>query len=64
MEKPLRMGEAAEYLRISVSQLSKLISRGKVKFTCPGGKIKYFRKVDLDEYLNSNARKPKVLIIN
>jgi len=47
----MRTEEVLKYLGISRSGLAKLIARGKIKYSKPGGKIRYFRKGDLDNYM-------------
>lgn len=48
------LNEAAEYLSISESYLYKLTSRGEIRHSKPGGKLVYFKKEDLDDYLERN----------
>lgn len=43
--------EAAAYLGVSRGHFYRLIQEGKIKYSKPGGKIIYVRKVDLDAYL-------------
>lgn len=45
--------DAANYLGIALSTLYKLTSSGKIRFSKPGGKMIYFAKADLDNYLLS-----------
>lgn len=49
--------EAAEYLGVSVSYLHKLSANGALRYTKPGGKLKYFFRKDLDERLRANKNK-------
>ena len=49
-----RLKDAAEYLGIKGSYLYQLTHGKKIPFTKPGGKLIYFRKSDLDDYLNRN----------
>ncbi len=46
--------EAAAYIGISQSTLYKLTSAGIVPFSKPNGKLLYFSKTSLDEWLLSN----------
>ena len=55
--RPINVGEAAEYLGITKSSLYKLTSKGKITHYKPGGGKIYFYRSDLDEY----ARRGKVV---
>ena len=64
IEKLLRAGktvlsleEASEYTGISRSYLYKLTARGEIPFSKPRGKMIYFSKEKLDEWLLSNQSK-------
>ncbi|MGI0107982.1 helix-turn-helix domain-containing protein [Salinimicrobium sp. WS361] len=64
IEKLLRAGktvmsleEASEYSGISRSYLYKLTAKGEIPFSKPRGKMIYFSKEKLDEWLLSNSRK-------
>ena len=46
--------EAAEYLNLKPSYLYKLTSDKKIKFFKPLGKLIYFRKEDLEDFLLQN----------
>ena len=48
--------EAAKYLGISKSQLYKLNMARKIPYSCPGGKIIYYRREDLDAYMLGKPR--------
>lgn len=55
MEKTiLTMDEASKYTGISKGHLYKLTMDKKISFSKPGGKLIFFEKKDLDEYLLSN----------
>ncbi len=50
----LLLGEAAEYLGISDSAMYKLKRKNLIPFSQPGGKIIYFKRVDIESWvLNS-----------
>ena len=51
---PIRIREAARYLGVSTSTLYKLTASRKIFFHKPGGKLIYFKKEDLDEYIFHN----------
>jgi excisionase family DNA binding protein len=48
--------EAARYLNIKMNWLNKLCSQGKLRYGQPGGKIRVFKKTELDKYLQKNPR--------
>ena len=50
----LSCGEAARYSSLSPSYLYKLTSARKIPHYKPQGKLVYFRRADLDEWLLSN----------
>lgn len=50
----LILQEAAEYLQLSKSALYKLTSSKTIPYYVPGGKIIYFRRSELDTWLNTN----------
>lgn len=53
--KPLlTTDEAAAYLGISKSHLYKMTSRGEVPFYKPNGKVCYFDRLELEEWIRSN----------
>ncbi|WP_062542956.1 helix-turn-helix domain-containing protein [Rufibacter tibetensis] len=52
LKKPiLTVGEAAEYLDLSTSQIYKLTSSRQLPSFCPNGKKLYLRRVDIDEWV-------------
>ena len=51
----LSLKEATSYLDVSASFLYKLTSDEKVTFFKPNGKLIYFRKSDLDNWLLQNS---------
>ena len=54
MEKEfLRIKEAAEYLQLSKMQMYRLTYNKTITYYKPAVKIIYFKKSDLDDYLNS-----------
>jgi len=50
----LTLEEAAEYMQLSKSALYKLTSSKKIPYYVPGGKIIYFRRMELDDWLVFN----------
>lgn len=50
----LNLGEACAYLSTSKSQMYKLTSQNIIPHSKPGGKLVYFKKVDLDAWAMSN----------
>ncbi len=55
--KPLSFREAHEYLGISLSYLYKLTSLGKIPHYKPSGKLIYFSKAELDQWIMRNPIK-------
>jgi len=53
----LSLDEASEYTGISRSYLYKLTARGDIPFSKPRGKMIYFSREKLDEWLLSNSKK-------
>lgn len=53
----MSLEEASEYAGISQSYLYKLTAKGEIPFSKPRGKMIYFSKGKLDEWLLSSARK-------
>lgn len=53
----MSLEEASEYTGISRSYLYKLTAKGEIPFSKPRGKMIYFSKEKLDEWLLSNTRK-------
>lgn len=49
--------QAALYLNIKMNWLNKLCSQGRITYTQPGGKARFFKKSELDKYLEQNIRK-------
>lgn len=54
-DKPLNFVEAAQYLSLSHSTLYKLTYQRKIPCHKPNGKVLYFFKHELDEWISSNA---------
>lgn len=46
--------EAADFLGLSKHQIHKITSRKEISFYKPGGKIIYFKKSDLEEWVFKN----------
>ena len=55
--KPLSFREASEYLGISLSYLYKLTSQNKIPHYKPNGKMIYFVKSELDQWVMRNPIK-------
>ncbi|WP_282112349.1 helix-turn-helix domain-containing protein [Maribacter stanieri] len=53
----LSFREATIYLDVSQSFLYKMTSKGIISYTKPGGKLIYFKKQDLDNWLSQNPQK-------
>ena len=53
----MSLEEASEYSGISRSYLYELTAKGEIPFSKPRGKMIYFSKEKLDEWLLSNTRK-------
>lgn len=56
-KKVLTFDEACDYTGISRSYLYKLTSSGGIPFSKPSGKIIFFDKAKLDEWLLQNKKK-------
>lgn len=52
----LNFNEACSYLDISQSHLYKLTSTRQIPHFCPQGKKLYFKRVELDEWLQRNRQ--------
>lgn len=52
----LNLNEASKYLNISESHLYKLTSTRQIPHFCPQGKKLYFRREELDEWLQRNRQ--------
>ena len=50
----LSFEEAVKHLNVSKSFLYKMTSEGKIAFSKPSGKLIYFKKTDLDNWMLSN----------
>lgn len=55
-DKPLNFVEAAQYLSISHSTLYKLTYQRKIPCHKPTGKVLYFFKSELDEWITKNSK--------
>lgn len=53
----MSLEEASEYTGISRSYLYKLTAKGEIPFSKPRGKIIYFSREKLDNWLLSNSKK-------
>ena len=53
----LTLEEAAEYMGMKKSYLYKLTSSNKIKFFSPLGKLIYFHKEDINDFLLQNPNK-------
>lgn len=56
MKEIFNLKEVLEYTGLSKSYLYKLTSSHKIPCSKPGGKLLFFRKSDIDNYLLSNHR--------
>jgi excisionase family DNA binding protein len=54
--KPLNIDEAAEYLSMKKSYLYQLVYHGKIASYKPGGKLLYFKREDLENYVYQNRK--------
>ena len=52
----LTFEEASKYVGLSKSNLYKRTSLNQIPFYKPGGKLIYFRRTDLDNYMLSNRQ--------
>ena len=52
IDKPLNVKQAAEYLGIATSTLYQMVCRKKIPYSKPNNGYVYFRRQDLDNYLN------------
>lgn len=52
----LNLNEAAKYLDVSPSHLYKLTSTKAIPHFCPQGKKLYFRRTELDDWLQRNRQ--------
>jgi excisionase family DNA binding protein len=60
-DKPLNFVEAAKYLSLSHSSLYKLTYQKKIRFYKPSGKLLYFFKHELDEWITKNSEECRVM---
>lgn len=60
----LTIDDAAEYTGLSRSYLYKLTAKGEIPFSKPRGKLIYFSKEKLEQWLLSNNRKSNEEIKN
>jgi len=56
-KEALTFEQAWKYLRISSSQLYKLVWKRMIPAFKPGGKLLYFKRTDLEGWMLSNRRK-------
>jgi excisionase family DNA binding protein len=52
----LNFNEACKYIGVSPSHLYKLTSTRKIPHFCPQGKKLYFKRLELDEWLQRNRQ--------
>jgi excisionase family DNA binding protein len=57
--KPLGLEEAATYLNVSKSYLYKLTSTNRIPYYKPSGKLVFFDKRELDQWILHNRVKPQ-----
>jgi excisionase family DNA binding protein len=60
----LNFNEACKYLDVSPSHLYKLTSTRQVPHFCPQGKKLYFKRIELDEWLQRNRQSTTAEIEN
>lgn len=58
-DTPLNFGEACNYLHFAPSYLYKLTSQQKIPFYKPNGKMLFFNKKELDEWIFQNRSDKK-----
>src|SRR5690242_5246988 len=58
-DRPLQLGEAANYLGVTRAHLYHLCSRGEIVHFKPAGKFLYFRRSDLNNYAFRNRRESR-----
>lgn len=63
-KKTLLHAEAARYMGISTSYLYYLGREEKIPVSCPEGKLKYYKKEDLDAFMLKGRKRSKDEIIN
>jgi len=63
-KKVLSFDEACQYSGISRSYMYKITARGEIPFSKPRGKLIYFEKEKLDQWLLSHPRKSRDEIKN
>ncbi|MFN4764571.1 helix-turn-helix transcriptional regulator [Gillisia sp. Q332] len=63
-KKVLTLDEACEYTGISRGYMYKLTARGEIPFSKPRGKLIYFDKEKLDQWLLSQPSKSRAEIDN
>lgn len=51
--------EAARYLNVSRSYLYKMTSRRVIPHYCPNGKKLFFKRTEIDEWLQANRKKTR-----
>ena len=56
MKEVLNFNDACNYLDISASHLYKLTSQKSIPHFCPQGKKLYFKRAELDEWLQRNRQ--------
>tara|TARA_R110002124_G_scaffold168689_3_gene336285 strand:- start:112 stop:357 length:246 start_codon:yes stop_codon:yes gene_type:complete len=59
----LNSKKAAEFLGISKSTLYKLTSKREINYSKPGGKLIYFQKKDLEDYLQKGSQ-PNLMMVS
>lgn len=57
--KLMTLDEVSEYLKVSRSHMYKLTSMNQIPFYKPNGKIVYFKKSEIDDWVLKNRRKTK-----
>ena len=63
-EKPFGVKEAATFLHVSISHLYKMTHKRLVPHYKPNGKMLYFYRKDLENFISSKPVKTKIQIEN
>jgi excisionase family DNA binding protein len=56
-ETPMTFLEAVQFMKVKSSTLYKLTHKKLIPYSKPGGKVLYFKKADLINWMNSNPVK-------
>jgi excisionase family DNA binding protein len=53
-DKPMRINEATEFLSLTKSVLHQLVFRNRIPYSKPTGKLLYFSKLDLMNWISNH----------